>query len=158
MPRALLDKRMFLSNNPLFAELDPDDLNQLLSITSSMHVSKHKVVFNQGDAGNEMFIIVAGKVKVSVLLPEDEEVTLGELGFGDAFGEISLFDKLERTATVLTLEPCEFLVIERHAFIELLMKQPNIAIQLLAVLTKRLRATNDFIKDTLSLNITSQPG
>lgn len=156
MHRDLLDKRILFSRNPLFSGLGRDDLDHIVAIADHRHRGKYKLVFEQGDPGDEMFIIASGKVRVSVLVSEDEDLSLGELGAGDAFGEIALLDRAPRTARVTTLAACEFLVVKRDAFVELMRRRPSIAIHLLGVLTRRLRAVHESMKETLSLDIRSR--
>ena len=151
--KTFLEKQMFLSSIPPFADLAPDELNQLVTITNSEHVKGQQVLFREGDLGTAMFVIVSGLVKVSISLAKNEEATLGQLSTGEAFGEIALFDRRERTATVTTVEPCEFLVIERDAFVSFLMDHPAVAVGLLSAMSRRLRTTNDLIKDTLYVNV-----
>ena len=150
--KARVDIRARLSGTPLFAELAPCELDQLATITCCERMKAGKVVFRQGAPATKMYFIVAGQVRVSVSLAENEETTLKHLGPGEVFGEIALFDNKERTATITTLEPSEFLVIARNAFIAFLMGHPSVSIQLLAVMSRRLRAKNDLVKDTLYAN------
>jgi CRP-like cAMP-binding protein len=75
---------------------------------------------------------------------------------GEAFGEIALFDRCTRTATVVTCEPSEFLVLHRDAFNAFLLNHASVAIQLLSVMAKRLRKTNDLLKDSMYSEITAR--
>ncbi len=151
-----LEKASLLSSNPLFVDLDQEELYRLAAATNPLRLNGKQVVFNQGDPGDEMFLIASGSVKVSVLIAEDEEVTLRELETGEAFGEIALFDSRERTAKVTTLEPTTLLGIKRPDFLRFLTTHPNVAIQLLTTLSRRLRSINDLVIDTLSFNIGSR--
>ncbi len=151
--KTLIDKGKFLSSIPLFAELAADEIKELVTITHSERIKNQTVIFREGDLGTAMYFIVSGVVRVSISLAENEDLTLGRVGSGEAFGEIALFDSRQRTASVTTLESCEFLVIDRDAFIGFLMDHPPVAIQLLSTMSKRLRTTNDLIKDTLYVNV-----
>ena len=150
------DKHALLLRNPLFSELDSDGLNELVSLTTLIEVANKKVVFNQGDMGGEMFVIAEGRVDVSIVLSNGDKVSLRELSAGEAFGEISLFDHRERTATITTLTSAKFLVIQRDQFVVFLLNQPSATIQLLNTLAKLLRNTNDLMKDNLFANIGSR--
>lgn len=154
----LIDKRMFLGANPLFEELSEVDMDDLTAITSSKNIGAHHVVMSQGEYGEDMYIIVSGRVSVRMHLADDEEITMGELTQGEAFGEIALFDQKPRTATVMTLEPSRFLVIGRQAFNQYLMTHPQVAIQLLTVMSKRLRATSDSLRDSICSDISTRLG
>ena len=147
--RPFLDQRMFFEANPLFANLSDHDRHHLFLITKRKSKRANRVVIKQGDFGDQMYVILEGKVQVSVQISEDEEVVLGYLGPSEAFGEIALFDEQERTATVTTCEPCEFLILKREPFLAYLTQHPHVAIGMLANMSKRFRKANDFIKDSL---------
>jgi len=147
--RPFLDQRMFFEANPLFANLSDHDRHHLFLITKRKSKRANRIVVKQGDFGDQMYVILEGKVQVSVQISEDEEVVLGYLGSSEAFGEIALFDEQERTATVTTCEPCEFLILKREPFVAYLTEHPHVAIGMLANMSKRFRKANDFIKDSL---------
>lgn len=153
---SLDDKKRYLVANPLFSELNSDALKDLFAIAASQTYAAHQMVLKQGEPGDEMFIIVRGKLTVRLHLADEEEITIGELTTGEAFGEIALFDQCTRTATVITSEPCEFLVLHRDAFNAFLMDHPAVAVQLLSVMAKRLRKTNDLLKDSMYSEITAR--
>jgi len=147
--RPFLDHRMFFDANPLFADLSDHDRHHLFLITKRKSKRANRVVVKQGDHGDEMYVILEGKVEVSVQISDDEEVPLGYLGPSEAFGEIALFDQQERTATVTTTEACEFLVLKHDPFVAYLTEHPHVAISMLATMSKRFRKANDLIKDSL---------
>lgn len=70
----LIDKRMFLGANPLFEELSEDDMEDLTAITSSKNIGAHHVVMSQGEYGEDMYIVVTGRVSVRIHLADDEEL------------------------------------------------------------------------------------
>jgi len=152
----LIDKRMFLGSNPLFEDLRDEDLSDLVAITHSKQYRAHQTVIKQGRSGDEMYIIVSGKVRIHVHIADGEDLSVGELVAGEAFGEISLFDKQTRTATVTTAEPCHFLVLGRSKFKSFLLKHPHVSIQLLTVMSKRLRSSSDLLKDTLYSDVSAR--
>ncbi len=152
----LIDRRMFLGSNPLFVDLSDDDLNDLVAITQHKDYKANHTVIRQGESGDKMYIIVVGKVQVQMHIADGEDLPIGELVAGEAFGEISLFDKQPRTATVTTLEPCQFLVIGRDKFKEFLLQHPHVAIQQLTVMSKRLRASSDLLKDSLYSDVSAR--
>jgi CRP-like cAMP-binding protein len=153
---SLEDRRQYLVNNPLFSELDNEVLNNLLAITNSKFYAPQQVVLKQGEPGDEMFFIVKGKVTVRLNLTDDEEITIGKLSPGEAFGEIALFDQCLRTATVVASETCELLVLHRDAFNAFLLQNASVAVQLLSVMAQRLRKTNDLLKDSMYSEITAR--
>lgn len=154
--RPLVDRRMFVGAHPLFSKLETQDLNDLIAQTSSRKFPTDRVVLCQGESGDEMYIILSGRVRISMHLAEGEDIQLGELGESEAFGEFSLFDHQTRTATVTTCEPCQFLIIDRERLNEFLMSHPAVAIQLLSVMSERLRETSDLIKDSLYWDVSAR--
>ncbi|KPJ95511.1 MAG: hypothetical protein AMJ53_02610 [Gammaproteobacteria bacterium SG8_11] len=153
---ALEDKQQCLVRNPLFSQLSAEEVKALLATTTSRTYGAHQLVLKQGEPGDEMYIIVKGKVYIRLHLTDDEDITIGDLSAGDAFGEIALFDQCARTASVVTSEPCEFLVLHRDTFNAFLMDHASVAIQLLSVMANRLRKTNDLLKDSMYSDITAR--
>lgn len=151
-----MNKRLLLASTPLFLELDENTLDALIHITKTRRLNKGEVVIRQGDPGSKMFIVVEGSLKVSVLLEDGKEISLSILRPNEAFGEIALFDRNERTATITAIEPGSCLVIERDLFLPFLKEHPDVAIRLLAALSRRLRLTDAFIKETLCFDIPSR--
>lgn len=143
----------FWGATPLFKELPPRDLADLTALTTHQHVSAGRVILRQGDCGGEMYLVAAGKVRVSVAIADDEEISLGELGPGDAFGEIALFDNLPRTATVTALEATELDVLSRDAFSAYVLHRPGVALPLLKALALRLRDSSHFVKEALYTHV-----
>ena len=127
------------------SDLVPEDLNDLVTIAQNVKFGANEVVFEQGDLGKEMYIVLSGQVKISLRTKEDEEITITHLGAGEAFGEIALFDQRERTATATTSEASEFLVIKREEFVGFLANHSNVAIHFLSEISKRLRETDNLM-------------
>jgi len=152
----LIDKRMFLGSNPLFEDLREEDLGDLVAITHSKQFRSHQTIIKQGRSGDEMYIIVSGKVRIHIHIADGEDLTVGELVAGEAFGEIALFDSETRTATVTTVEPSHFLVLGRDKFKDFLLRHPHVSIQLLTVMSKRLRSSSDLLKDSLYSDVSAR--
>ena len=148
-----VDKRQLLRQSLLFAEFAPPELDKLVQFAKLRSFKSREVIFNQGEPGRHMFIVITGTIRISILSEEGKEMTLGTLGPGDVFGEIALLDGKERTATVTAITACECLVLERQEFIPFLELHPQAAIKLLTALSARLRMTNEIIADTLFLNL-----
>lgn len=112
-----------------------------------------KVIFHKGDPGTQMFLIISGRVKTTTLSEDGKEVVFNIMDAGEVFGEISLLDGKERTATITTMESCRFLVLERRDFIPFLEQHPKVAIHLLTVISSRLRSADEMLEDTLFRNL-----
>jgi CRP-like cAMP-binding protein len=104
-----------------------------------------------GEFSTSLYVILAGKVKITKQQGELAEVELRTAGPREYFGEFALFDGEARSATVRTLTACEFFILEREAFLEMLARSPDSLSSVLADLTRSLRATSDrVLKETLA--------
>lgn len=136
-----------LAGSKLFSELNVDMLSQLASETTLRSFPQKAVIFEKGTPGNEMFAILNGRVKIAVTSPDGREAVFAILESGDFFGETSLLDGRPRSATCTAIEPCQMMVIERRAFVPYLERNPQVAIQLLAQLSVRLRLVNEQVEE-----------
>ncbi len=102
-------------------------------------------IIRQGDVGNCLFVIQEGRVAV-YREKEHDEIKIAELGEGEFFGEMGLFDKDVRSATVRSIGDSRILTIDRKNFYRTIQKDPSLAYRLLEKMSKRLRETNKMIK------------
>ena len=112
------------------------------------------VLFQEGDKGEEMYIIQSGRIKISKRI-RGVEKTLATLEKGEFFVEMAILNDKPRSASAETVEECEMLVIDRKTFDTLLRSNVEIAIRFIKRLADRLRETNDqmealMIKDSTS--------
>ncbi len=129
----------FLRRVRLFQELDDHTLSEIGNAAVEQRYEAGQSIVRQGDTGIGMFIVRSGKVEiVQEHGGKDEKVR--DLGPGDVFGEMALLDEFPRSATVRAVEPTTCLGITRWHFKGILESHPQIALKLLPVLTKRLRA------------------
>lgn len=105
-----------------------------------MKIPAGELLFVEGDAGECMYIILSGKIRL-MKREGDLMVTLGELGTGSILGEMSLLDKQPRSATAKTLEDTEVAVIDQVTLELTLSALPNWFVSLVRILTQRLRET-----------------
>lgn len=136
-----------LSQARLFSGIAPAGLRLVASIT---RVQSHKggdIVFREGSAGQELYLILEGKVRISREVSGMGEEALAVLGPGDAFGEMALIDDFPRSADAKVHERCRLLVLEKDALEDLLFLEKDLAYEILwnfvQVLSARLRETND---------------
>ena len=136
----------FLSFVPIFSDLPKEELDKIEKIGTRKQYEKNEVILVEEEAGNALFVIVTGKVKVARTSSDDREVILTILTDSDFFGEMAILDGLTRSATVTAIEKSELFLIQRNDFLNLLRSYPDVAIALLQELTKRLRAADMKIK------------
>jgi uncharacterized membrane protein len=114
---------------------------------------KDAVLFEYGDPGGEIFILRNGEVEVFVESPDGERIILGENRRGDVLGELSFLDGGHRTATAVAREDTQTLAMHRDRLLEFIDKHPHAAIDLLTVLGRRLRATDELLRTHVSRNV-----
>src|SRR3990172_1049924 len=112
------------------------------------------VLFRDGETGKEMYVIQAGKVKISKKI-RDTEKTLAVLGEGEFLGEMSILNNKPRSATAEVVEEAKLLVIDPKMFEQMLKGNPEIAVRIIKKLAQRLQEADDqienlMIKDTSS--------
>ena len=143
-----MERVEFLRSVPIFSELKDETLSQLSRTGSVQSFSKDSIILSEKEAGSALFIIISGKVKISRISAEDndKEVILALLNPSDFFGEMSLLDGLERSATATAMDDSKIFIIQRNDFLQLLNDNPDVSIALLQELTQRLRAAGMKIK------------
>lgn len=127
----------------LFRNLSPIHLQKIVSLARVLTLPAQHVVFELADAGEEMLVVLNGRLKISVANQEGREIVLGVLGPGEIFGEIAMLDGRGRSASATTLTPCELLGIHRKDFMPFLEQNPKVAVDLLTVLALRLRLNTE---------------
>lgn len=103
--------------------------------------------------GNTVYVIVEGTVRVQAEQEDGSLVILGFLGPGDTVGEMSIIERSGRSATVVALEPCRVLWLHRSAFTSALQACPRLAVNLLEVLSRRLRMADERIQALATLDV-----
>ncbi len=139
-----------LKRVPLFSKLSEDDLERIRKLCVTQHYDKDQIIFIEEEAGNTLFLIQKGRVKVSRTSDDGREVILSILQHGDFFGELSLIDGKARSASVTAIEDSEVLILRRADFLRLLEEYPQISISLMKELAGRIRKSDTQIK-SLSL-------
>lgn len=152
----LIDLAALRQNSVLFAALSDTDAWELIQLARLESAPAKHSVCQVGQPGDSLHIVLEGRVKVSLLSEEGKEAILSILGAGEVFGEMSLFDGEPRSATVSTMEPCRFLVLRRQAFLPFLQSRMHVMLELIAEMSRRLRATNDLVGNLSFLNLSAR--
>ena len=130
-----------LERTPIFSELTQRDLKGLALTARRRKYAPGEVIIKEGGSAVGCFIVASGEVEVIKDLdsPDRKEV-LATLGPGDFFGEMAIIDDSPRSATVRAIKDTECIAITRWDFMAEVRTRPDIAIQMLPVLVKRIRA------------------
>ena len=134
-------------NAPLFLALDEEASVALRASMVEMDLARGQIIFSEGDAGDRLYVIVDGKIKLGTSSSDGRESLLAILGPGEMFGELSLFDPGPRTATATALTETTLLGLGHDALGPWLSGRPGVAQALLKALSQRLRRTNENLSD-----------
>jgi CRP/FNR family cyclic AMP-dependent transcriptional regulator len=138
---------------PLFESLDDEAAKKLCELLETLDCEAQKVLFRAGDAGDAMYLIERGKVRISVQATDGRELTLTELGRGDFFGEMVLFDGQPRSANAAVAEEARLAVLSREDFLSFMRSNPNVALEMLTALANRLRHTDELLRHSATRNV-----
>ncbi|MBW2640077.1 MAG: Crp/Fnr family transcriptional regulator, partial [Deltaproteobacteria bacterium] len=128
-----------ISQAPLFNGLSQEQLNQIRQIAIDKFYDKGQTIFLESDDCNGFYIVVAGKVKIYKVSFEGKEHILHIYGPGNPFGEVPVFSGQKFPANAETLFKSRLLFIPRQAFVDLISEHPSLALNMLAILSMRLR-------------------
>ena len=136
-----------------FADLSEEEIQALSSATKRRTFRSGEVIFHRDDPGQVLYMIKEGKVKICIISPDGQEVSLTVFGKGEVFGEFALLDGLPRSADAVALEKVECYTLQRSDFQNAILKNPKIAILVLEAMSKRLRNTNNMVEDLIFLDV-----
>jgi uncharacterized membrane protein len=126
----------------VFQLLDDAELAELTAHVDTASFAAGATVFGAGDPGGGMHVVLSGRLEVFIRDEDGDRVVLQELGPGDLFGELSLFDGEPRSAGVQAVEPSRTFVIDRQDLERLFTRKPHAALEILAMMGQRLRQTD----------------
>ncbi len=142
-----------LARVPLFADLDEESLKELSAVARKRVFRQGEVIFHRDDPGQVLYIVKEGKVKIGLTSPDGQEVSLTVFGAGECFGELSILDGEPRSADAIALERAELYALQRQDFVNVVMNHPKIAVQVMKVISQRLRQADQQIEDLLFLDV-----
>jgi uncharacterized membrane protein len=138
---------------PLFETMDDSERESLCQLLEPKHFDKGDTIFRAGDVGDCFYIVRSGVVQIFIENFEGEKIILRESDRGEVFGDVSMFDGGARTATAVATEETEVLSLDKDGLLALVKKHPHAALDLLAVMGKRLRSTNELLRNQVSRNL-----
>jgi CRP-like cAMP-binding protein len=137
----------------LFQGVDPEAAEALGKELEIAEIRKGDVVFTEGEPGDSLYIILSGKVKLGRRAADGRQNLIAIMGPADMMGELSLFDPGPRTATATAVTDLRLARLRKQALRPWLTNRPEIAEQLLRVLARRLRRTNDALADLIFTDV-----
>src|SRR5437588_7750623 len=130
---------------PLFESLDDKTAKDWSELLETLDCKAETFLFRTGDAGDAMYIIEHGKVRICMQAIDGHEVTLTELGRGDFFGEMVLLDGQRRSADAVVAEDARLALLSREHFLSFMRSKPDVALEMLTALANRLRLSNELL-------------
>jgi CRP/FNR family transcriptional regulator, cyclic AMP receptor protein len=127
---------------PVFADCDDAVLRKLAATCRLRHLPKGSMVFFQGDPGEALYLVLSGSISIILTSPDGRELVINEVRPGDFFGEISIITKQPHSASAITREKSELIMIPAVPFLELLDCQPLAVRRLLESTAQRLYASS----------------
>lgn len=143
----LMDKILHLKRIEIFADLTINELAAVASVTEEVRFAAGDTVFQEGEQGETLFLIVEGDVAVIKNLNEDRQIELDSIGAGDYFGEMSLFGDERRSATIKVKSAARFLTLNKQEFQEIVREYPQMALNVCRVLSMRIRHLHSKISE-----------
>ncbi|HUR75154.1 MAG TPA: Crp/Fnr family transcriptional regulator [Sporichthya sp.] len=132
---------------PLFSALDDEASEALKRSMAEVNLGRGQVLFREGDAGDKLYVVAEGKVKLGRTSTDGRENLLAILGPGEMFGELSLFDPGPRTATATAVTDTQIFALGHSDLTTWVSGRPEVALSLLKQISSRLRRTNEVIGD-----------
>lgn len=142
-----------LARTELFGSLPGDAFDHVARLAVPRRYERGRFVFLQGQAGDALYVVAEGLVKVFVVSEEGDEMVLTTLRPPEAFGELSLIDGGPRSAGTQAAEDTTLLVIGRDSMLELLREHPALCDRLLAYLGGMIRRLTDQAADLVFLDL-----
>ena len=150
-----MDIMNHIASIPLFEGLPKEQLDDLTMIMTDQEFNRAQIIFSEGDEGNGFYVVISGRVKIFKLSPDGKEQILHIFGPGEPIGEVPVFAGENFPANAEAMEKSRLLFFPRNSFTGLIQQNPSIAMNLLAILSKRLRRFTSLIED---LSLKEVPG
>jgi CRP/FNR family transcriptional regulator, cyclic AMP receptor protein len=142
----------WLSDITFFNLLDEDERAVLSKQVEAQRFPAGTVIFKAGDSGNAMYVIRTGSVEILLIDEDKERVVVAVFSDGDFFGELSLLDEEPRSSTATALKDTDVVLIDREDLRLLFTQKPHAALDMLAMIGKRLRENDKLISSRAARN------
>jgi CRP/FNR family transcriptional regulator, cyclic AMP receptor protein len=151
----LLSPISVLKRIPLFASFPEADQQRLVTLLRKETLRKGERLFRQGDEGDALYLILQGRIKIS-LSSQMDTVTLAVLGQGEFLGEMALLDGLPRSADAIAMEDSFLYALNRRDFLSCVVHNEKAVRGVLASLSLRLRKTDNMLAEMCFLNLSAR--
>jgi CRP/FNR family transcriptional regulator, cyclic AMP receptor protein len=146
-----------LASLPIFSDLDAAEIAQVAELATERSFNRGEYIFREGEAGNRLYVILSGEVRISRMIPGAGEEALAVLSAGAMFGEMSVFDRSERSTDAIAHGSANLLTIGRPDLEMLFDFNHELAVKVLRAVVRllcaRLRSTNDSLRSVLAMSM-----
>ncbi|WP_295624734.1 CRP-like cAMP-activated global transcriptional regulator GlxR [uncultured Corynebacterium sp.] len=147
------DVQEILSRAGVFQGVDPEAVQNLLVELETVRFPRGTTIFNEGEPGDRLYIIIDGKVKLARHSSDGRENLLTIMGPSDMFGELSIFDPGPRTSSAVCVTEVTAASMNSDLLHQWINDHPDISGQLLRMLARRLRRTNNSLADLIFTDV-----
>ncbi len=133
-----MENKEYLRKLVFFSELDDKSLNEISRLIVERKYKKNEIIFMEGEPSEAVFFIKKGKVKISKNAPDGKEHIIHIMGNGDVFAEACLFGDVPYPASAEAVDDTDIIMIKNKEFLELLETIPQVAIEIIRVMSGRL--------------------
>src|SRR6266446_305466 len=135
-----------LKHVPLFALLDDEETAVLAGQVELKKFAPRQRIYKMGDAAGQAYVMVSGRVRVTTLDEDHQEVVVDEPGHGEFFGFASMLEQTPHQTTAIALEESQCLEVDRHDIAVLLQRKPMAGMDMLTVLGKQFHASQQLVR------------
>lgn len=153
MSAHLQDIARLLETIEFFQGLSHEDFRALAQNVIHHRFRAGELIVNYGDMGSSMYLIVSGDVNIYIPDNASRRLSLKDISSGEHFGEMALFDHCPRSASAIATTDVEALELTRETLLQLMQRQPQVAVTLLQTLSSRLRQTDMLLSQRVSKNV-----
>jgi CRP-like cAMP-binding protein len=132
-----------LARSPLFGVLEPAKRLELADKMREVVLEAGQVLFSRGDPGDGIYLVMEGRIRISVLSIDGRELSFAHAETGDVFGEIAALDRSPRSADATAIVRTTLKALPHSAYRKLLLESPNLALATIELLCRRLRDVSD---------------
>jgi CRP-like cAMP-binding protein len=140
---SIIDRIIFLKEVPFFQGMTIDQLKILAALCEEKFFEKNEHIFNNGDPGGALYVVVNGRVGIEQEKRAGSFARLADVDAYSYFGEANFFDNSPRSTSAIAARDTLILQLRREPVIELTRQNPNLALELINVLSTRLRENNE---------------
>lgn len=139
--------REALADSDFFGSLTDQEIDRLIAFGTMVEVPAGKLIFQKGDPGDSLAVVVSGRVRIGTVTSEGREAVLNFVDPGQTFGEMAIFDGKPRSADATALERSVLFSLKRRDVLAFLEQHPDVALRVIGVLCQRLRRTTEMVED-----------